>query len=112
MKRLFDQTLMSSDSFSELSNLLDSVKKHVKALKNYDVPIEHWDLVLIHLIRSKFAPETRKLWDASLKTDNLPTFGELEEFIESRCYVLGNEKPEKMSFTKKFSKNSKSSNPV
>ena len=110
MKRLFDQPLMSSDSFSELSNLLDSVKKHVKALKNYDVPIEHWDLVLIHLIRSKFAPETRKLWDASLKTDNLPTFGELEEFIESRCYVLGNEEPEKMSFTKKFSKNSKSSN--
>ncbi|XP_043502768.1 uncharacterized protein LOC122524519 [Polistes fuscatus] len=76
-------------------NLLDCTQKQIKALKAFNVPTEHWDLVIIHLITSRLASETKTLWDSSLKTDDLPTLKDLENFLENRCYVLSNKIIEK-----------------
>ena len=41
--------------------LLDAVQKHVRALRALDQKVEHWDVLLIHIIKEKWNNYTREL---------------------------------------------------
>ena len=70
--------------------MIDNIKKHIRALKALGVPTDHWDVILIYIINTKLDPESKRLWDMTLKKNELPKFEEFEQFLESRCFTLSN----------------------
>ena len=54
------------------------------------LPVDQWDTILIFVIVSRLDIETKKQWDISLKDNVLPSFQELEIFLEKHCYALSN----------------------
>ena len=90
LSELFNLKPLSNENFSALRSLLDNTNKQIRALKSLGRPVEEWDDILIHLLSNKLDPETKKLWDMSLKEDNLPSFIDLEQFLEKRCFALSN----------------------
>ena len=90
LKGLFNQSNLKSENSLELCKLIDNCNKHIRALRSLNIPIEHWDTILIYMISNKFDSETKKYWDLSLKNEVQPTYNELEQFVEKRCFALSN----------------------
>lgn len=53
MKALFEIDILVKESANGLRNLIDIFKKHLYALKTLNLPTEHWDAILIHLVTQK-----------------------------------------------------------
>ena len=90
LKGLIEQPSIKNENHIDLHNLIDISNKHVRALNSLEIPVNQWDVILIYIITNKLDPESKRQWDMTLKNDVLPTFKELEEFIQKRCFVLSN----------------------
>ena len=53
MKALFDIEVLGKESTNGLRSLIDTVKKHLGALKSLELPTEHWDAIIIYLVSQK-----------------------------------------------------------
>ncbi|XP_018405187.1 PREDICTED: uncharacterized protein LOC108781648 [Cyphomyrmex costatus] len=53
VKALFDLPHMSKDNHVVLRKLLDTVVKHIRALKALKRPIEHWDDLMLHIVTTR-----------------------------------------------------------
>ena len=92
VNELLSQPKVRSENFSDIRSLLDNTNKHIRALRAFEIPVDHWDLILIHTITSRLDFQTKKEWDITLDSDELPTYKNLENFLEKMCYALSNEK--------------------
>jgi hypothetical protein len=45
-------------------------------LQNLDIPVQSWDIILIQLMLSKLDYQSRREWETSCKTTNIPTLKE------------------------------------
>lgn len=88
MRALFELPNITKENAIELRRVADSATKHIQALKALRCPTEHWDVVLIHLISSKFDTITAKEWQTTLIGTELPTFKQFAEFLSRRCQLL------------------------
>ncbi|XP_060809273.1 uncharacterized protein LOC106136901 [Amyelois transitella] len=91
LQRLFRQNMMLTESGEALKQLLDTTCDCLSALKNLDIDVSTWDVLIIHIVAEKLDPETRKQWELSVFSVNanqLPTFEELQNFIENRYRAL------------------------
>lgn len=82
---LFDLPTITRESAISLTSLLDQVKSHMRALNALQVNTT--DIMIIHLITSKFDSDTRKEWESRLNTE-LPTMAQITEFLNKRCHYL------------------------
>ena len=105
LKGLFSPSAIKQENHIELKSLLDNTNKNLRGLSSLEIPIDQWDPILIYIVSSKFDSETRRQWDMLLKNDALPTFKELEEFINKRCFALSNSQSSQS--VPKLSKNEK-----
>lgn len=91
LKRLFGQKRLNFESASGLKELLDTTTDCLGTLKNLKVNVNTWDIIIIHIVTFKLDPETRKYWELSVSSgdqNELPTFKQFSEFIESRFRAL------------------------
>lgn len=72
---------------TELRNLLDKITNNISSLKSLNVPVSHWDAILIPIITEKLDFITYKEWQMTLDT-SIPTFDQLINFLEKRCLLL------------------------
>lgn len=56
VKALFELLVMNRDNHATLRKLLDTILKHIRALKALKKPTDHWDDLMIHLVTSKLDP--------------------------------------------------------
>ena len=89
MLAIFSVVHAQSDSAEAIKCVLDKVTQNVLGLKALGRPVEFWDDWLVHMVVSKLAYETRKQWELSLVDDELPSFEDLQTFLEIRCRSLG-----------------------
>ncbi|GFW34705.1 DUF1758 domain-containing protein [Trichonephila clavipes] len=77
-----------SESAKELRALMDCIDRNIRALKvlNY----EQNDLSDINIILQIIDKESRKPFELSLKTAEVPTFDSISNFLEKRSAVLEN----------------------
>ncbi|XP_015596422.1 uncharacterized protein LOC107268298 [Cephus cinctus] len=68
--------------------MLDTVLKHMRALKALKRPTDQWDYVMIYLVTSRLDPLTSKEWETSIKKGEIPKFTELTDFLAQRCRAL------------------------
>lgn len=89
LKSLFSIPAMKHETASEIKALLDGTNEEVTALKNLQRPTDQWDDILVHITVDKLDPTTRKDWETG-STSDLPTFTELEAFLDRRIRGLEN----------------------
>ncbi|XP_059053907.1 uncharacterized protein LOC131848156 [Achroia grisella] len=91
LKRLFSQRSLGNESASVLKELLDTTTDCIHALKNLNIDVSTWDIIIIHIINYKLDQETRKQWELKISAENsneLPTFNQFSEFLQSRFRAL------------------------
>ncbi|GFU93619.1 integrase catalytic domain-containing protein [Trichonephila clavipes] len=80
-----------SESAKELRALMDCINRNIRALKvlKYEQN-DLSDIILINIILQKIDKESRKQFELSLKTADVPTFDSIMKFLEKRSAVLEN----------------------
>ncbi|XP_052751852.1 uncharacterized protein LOC113522552 [Galleria mellonella] len=91
LKRLFSQRSSNNESASALKDLLDTTTDCMHALKNLGVDVNSWDIIIIHIVNYKLDQETRKQWELKISAEisnDLPTYNQFSEFLQSRFRAL------------------------
>src|ERR1700744_1320204 len=88
LKALLNQPQVKFENHKAIKTLIDKSSEIVRALQVQGLPVNQWDVFLVHIIVSKLDSESHKQWELKLKKDELPTFAALEEFLESRWQSL------------------------
>lgn len=88
LTKFFGLPKVSSENHSQIKNLIDKSSEIIQALQLQGVQVGTWDSIIIHVIVSKLDTESHKQWELKLKKDVLPTFAELQTFLESRWQSL------------------------
>ncbi|XP_037930364.1 uncharacterized protein LOC119665129, partial [Teleopsis dalmanni] len=89
LNKLMGQSSIKRESAPALKSLHDVSKECIHGLKAQGVPVEHWDIILVHLLLRKLDAETLTAFEQGL-TDNkrLITIDELLKFLEHRFQSL------------------------
>ncbi|XP_022814033.1 uncharacterized protein LOC111347879 [Spodoptera litura] len=90
--RLLSQKNIMQESANALKELMDTTSDCLNALMNLDIDVTSWDIIIIHIVALKLDPNSRKDWElkvtSNIDSDELPTFGQLKEFLTSRYRAL------------------------
>ena len=79
----------SSESPSCIKRILDTALESIRALTALELPVNHWDAILVHIIVNKLDFETHRQWELSLNRQNcFPSFKDLFDFLELRWQSL------------------------
>lgn len=52
-----------SDSTNTLRNLLDVTIKHLSAFRVLQLPIEHWDAIIVYVVSKRLSNNIRQTWE-------------------------------------------------
>lgn len=85
---LFNLPQVPKESAAQIRILLDSVHQNTTALKKMQIPVEHWDLMLIPIILQKMDDRTKREWETKQTDQKLPTLNELIEYLTKKCFIL------------------------
>lgn len=93
---IFEVPAVKNNSHSELRQLLDTLNNHLLSLKSLKEPTEHWDTLIMYLLKGKLSSEIKIEWEklVSLKTERV-TFKDMTAFLENHSkflYKTGNSK--------------------
>lgn len=90
LKRLVNHPAMYSDSPIELRKLVDNTMECIRSLKVMKVPVEHWDVIISHLIVDKLDRESKQQWELNINSGEIPPLNELIAFLDKRSRALSN----------------------
>lgn len=88
VKALFDLLHMNKDNHVVLRKILDTVLKHMRALKALKRPIEHWDNLMLHIVATRLDQTTSREWETTIERGKIPSFKQLIAFLTQRCRAL------------------------
>lgn len=88
VKAIFEASALSRENPVALCDLVDTIRKHLRALKALNRPTDEWGDLLIHIIIAKLDIATNKTWETSLPDANMPDLKSLLDFLSKRCQVL------------------------
>jgi hypothetical protein len=79
---------VTKGSPASLRQLLDGLSTNLSILQNLDIPVHSWDIILIQLMLSKLDYHSRREWETSCKTTNIPTLKEFNDILTNHCLTL------------------------
>lgn len=89
VQTLFNIDPITKESARALRNIIDVVSKNLRSLKSLNVPTEHWDILIIHIVSNKLDPATIRDWESQRNTiKELPTFNDFLNFLKNRADLL------------------------
>ncbi|XP_030751386.1 uncharacterized protein LOC115878916 [Sitophilus oryzae] len=88
IKGIFELPVMSKENHGILRKIIDGFSKHQRALKSLGQPISTWDTLLIYILSNKLDNHTRREWEASLKSDQLPDITIFLDFLKNKAQLL------------------------
>lgn len=115
MKRLYDIKKPVENSSSSLQSFLDTVVKHYNALKALKVPVDAWDLFLIHHLCDRLDDSSKIEIITKSPVMDILTFDKFVEILKLRCKILDAKRSSNLNasntdFTNKSSSNTNRSN--
>lgn len=63
LEALFSLEKITKGTSMKFRLLSDNVSKHLRALKMLNLKVEHWDVMIIHLVNKSFDPRTVSRWE-------------------------------------------------
>lgn len=88
VKALFEIPVMGKENHSLIRRLLDSVFKHLRALKALKRPTEYWDDLMVHLVTSRLDHKTNRAWELAVQKGESPTLKQLTDFLAQHSKAL------------------------
>ncbi|XP_028160968.1 uncharacterized protein LOC114353251 isoform X2 [Ostrinia furnacalis] len=91
LRNLFSVKKLNNESANLIKQLLDTTSTCLKSLDNIGVSTSEWDAIIVFLVVSKLDTESIKQWEQhmnSVNSDELPTWEQLREYLESRFRSL------------------------
>ncbi|XP_072401151.1 uncharacterized protein [Diabrotica undecimpunctata] len=88
IKKLLKIPSLVKCSPQSLRNFLTNIKQTMQSLSNMQIPVQHWDLILIELILEKVDFNSHKAFEYELGSKEIPTLAQLFTFLEKRCEIL------------------------
>lgn len=90
LRKLFTQKSIQIVTASSIKQLVDTTSTCLKALKNMEVNINAWDLIINYFVLSKLDSESVKEWEQhlSMNSNDTPTWPELRDFLSARFRSL------------------------
>lgn len=67
--------------------LLDTVQKHLRALRALQIKTDDWDLLVINLIKRKLNLYNREKWEECIGTSDIPKLEKMFSFLERRAQI-------------------------
>lgn len=93
----------NKESSSEIHKIIDNVSVHLSALRKLGQNVDSWDMIIIQLVAQKLDNETRKLWEAEIGKEILPTWEQMFNFLQDRCRIIKTIEDSKPSTSKQLS---------
>jgi hypothetical protein len=84
MRALFDVETVPSTPLG-LRGLCDNISKHLRSLHSLNVPIDNWDLMIIHILANKLDSRLKSKWENSIDSRKLPSLQEFRAFLRNRA---------------------------
>ncbi|CAH2093151.1 unnamed protein product [Euphydryas editha] len=72
----------------EFRKSLDLFEENLSILKTAELPIQHWDFILVYHILSKLDTTVRRSFEEKYSDVDLPTYKQLIGFLRSKCEAL------------------------
>lgn len=90
LNQLLDFPDVSKAKSATMRQLVVHVRTHLKALQTLELPVDKWDELLIHLLKSKMDFNTLRSWEEETNKDKeeRPTLEEFLTFLSERCRTL------------------------
>ncbi|XP_072401038.1 uncharacterized protein [Diabrotica undecimpunctata] len=88
VKALFNIETISKETSHKIRALVDEVSNHLQALENLNKSTDNWDLLLIHMITSKFDNNILRDWEKHTKEMQDETWSDLKRFLRDRADYL------------------------
>jgi len=77
-----------TSSSANLRKHQNGINSHLWTLKALNLPVEHWDAIIIRLMVEKLDVESHSLWESSSSSAFLPSIQEYLAFLHQRCLTL------------------------
>ncbi|KAJ8895010.1 hypothetical protein PR048_000319 [Dryococelus australis] len=78
-------SVATADSAQSLRGLLSAIIENVAALKVLNLPVDQWDMLLLHLLEKHRDHALRKQWELVVHELDIPTLSEFTDFLEKHC---------------------------
>jgi hypothetical protein len=89
IQAIMNHEKIQHESARELRFFVDNVKKNLRSLKSLEFTRNDFsDAILVNILLSKLDKETRKLFEATLNSTDIPKLDHFLEFVEKRSMVL------------------------
>ena len=88
IKGIVELPVLSKENHTMLRKMIDTFLKHERALKSLGEPIDQWDTLLIYLLSNKLDHHTKREWEGSIKTNQLPNLKSFMEFLKNKAQLL------------------------
>lgn len=76
------------NNVSEFRKSLDLFEENLTILKTINLPIAHWDFILVYHILSRLDTKLRQGFEEQYSNVELPTYAQLRQFLLSKCEAL------------------------
>lgn len=90
IKALVEMPSISKNNQNGLREFILAIKQNRDSLRNLQVPIDQWDLILVYILSQKLDFNTRRAYELERGPTALPTFANFLEFLEKRCVASEN----------------------
>lgn len=91
VSELFKMRSIPSENAKDLWKLVENFGTHLKALESLGEPIEHWNTLIIHMIKFRLDCVSKNLWETkTVSMKDRPTWKDMESFLMERGRVLEN----------------------
>ena len=84
---------LENDSAEAIDELVDTVRQHLRSLKNLGQSNEQWDCFIIGLLTMKISSDLTRQWELTLPDNKLPPYTSLIEFLAKRVNCSDNTTP-------------------
>lgn len=88
LKVIFNIYINGRGSSESIRSVIDSLSKHLKALKHLNQPTEAWDTLIIYIITSKLDISTARDWEEFISNKLTPNLDDLKTFLKSKADLL------------------------
>lgn len=89
LKILIDQPIHSSESPSQIRDLIDNTQESLNSLRGLEINVQNWDPILLFILIKKLSKESHRAWetDQQGKAD-LASLADFIAFLENRFRML------------------------
>ncbi|GIY68606.1 hypothetical protein CDAR_532941 [Caerostris darwini] len=88
LNKLVSQPVLKYESASGLRKLIDTTQQCIDTLKILKQPVEHWDTIIIFLLKGKLDSETLRMWILEQAGKKLSSFAEFKGHILNHALAL------------------------